>query len=103
MERVLIAAAKAGKDGVPIRCIQIGSISAHSISLPSPVLRSSAIQLMGSGIGSMSFDQFIKAIDDVLQSAIPGKFEIATTTVPLAKVEDAWTTEIPGARTVFLV
>jgi hypothetical protein len=30
-------------------------------------------------------------------------FEIATTTVPLSKVEDAWSTEIRQSRTVFLV
>lgn len=102
MERVLIAATKAGKDGVPIRCIQIGSASANNITLPSPVLRSSSIQLMGSGIGSIPVDQIFKAIDGVLQAAVPGKFEIATTTVPLSQIETAWTIEQAGARTVFL-
>ncbi len=104
MERLLIAAAKAGKDGVPIRFLHIGGASgAFSISLPGPVLRSSAIQLMGSGIGSVPFNHLVKAIEGVLQAATPGKFEIATTTVPLSNVEDAWSTEIGQSRTVFLV
>jgi len=52
-ERLLIAAAKAGKDSAPIRFVQVGSASGSDISLPSAALRSSAIELMGSGIGSV--------------------------------------------------
>ncbi len=103
MERLLVAAAQAGREGVPIRCIQIGAVGADSISLPSQVLRSSAIQLMGSGIGSVPFSHLLKAIEGVLQATLPGAFEIATTSVPLSSVEDAWSTEIPQSRTVFLV
>jgi NADPH:quinone reductase-like Zn-dependent oxidoreductase len=103
MERLLMAAAKAGKDGVPIRFIQIGAASAYSISLPNAVLRSSAIQLMGSGIGSVPFNRLLKGIEGVLQATVPGKFEIATTPVPLSNVEGAWSTEIPQSRIVFLV
>lgn len=102
MERLLIAAAKAGKDGAPIRVVHIGAVSADNISLPSPVLRSSALQLMGSGIGSVPFNRLLKAIEGVLQATVPGRFEIATTTVPLSKVEDAWSTEARQPRTVFL-
>src|ERR1700677_2757722 len=40
-ERLLIAGAKAGKDAMPIRFVQIGSISGPDIALPSAVLRSS--------------------------------------------------------------
>ena len=104
MERLLIAATKAGKEGVPIRFLHIGSASgAYSISLPSPVLRSSAIQLMGSGMGSIPFNRLLKAIEGVLQATVPGRFEIATTAIPLAYIEDAWSREIPQSRTVFLV
>jgi hypothetical protein len=104
MERLLIAATKAGEDGVPIRFLHIGSASgALNISLPSPVLRSSAIQLMGSGMGSIPLNRLLKAIEGVLQAAVPGKFEMATTTVPLSQVEDAWSREIHQSRTVFVV
>jgi NADPH:quinone reductase-like Zn-dependent oxidoreductase len=44
-ERLLIAGAKAGKDAVPIRFVQIGSITGPNITLPSAALRSSAIEL----------------------------------------------------------
>ena len=103
MERLLIAAAKAGKDEVPTRFIQIGAVSAQNISLPSPVLRSSSIQLMGSGIGSVPFDRLLKAVEGVLQAAVPGAFETATTTVPLSQVENAWSKELSQSRPVFLI
>jgi NADPH:quinone reductase-like Zn-dependent oxidoreductase len=103
MERLLVAAAKAGEEGVPIRCIQIGGASASSISLPNQILRASALQLMGSGIGSVPFNRLLNAIEGVLQATVPGHFEIATTPVPLSNVEDAWSTEIRQSRTVFLM
>ncbi|HET8844193.1 MAG TPA: zinc-binding alcohol dehydrogenase family protein [Ktedonobacteraceae bacterium] len=103
MERLLIAAARAGEDGVPIRFVHIGAVSAPNISLPSPVLRSSAIQLMGSGIGSIPSDRLLKAIEGVLQTAVPGKFKIATTSVPLSNIEEAWSMDTGQSRTVFLV
>jgi NADPH:quinone reductase-like Zn-dependent oxidoreductase len=103
MEQLLIAAAKAGADGVPIRFIQIGAASAPNITLPNAALRSSAIQLMGSGIGSVPFKRLIKAIEGVLQASVPGGFEIATETVPLSEITAVWSAETSQARTVFLV
>lgn len=49
-ERLLIAGAKARADAVPIRFVQIGSVSGPDITLPSPVLRSSAIELMAAAV-----------------------------------------------------
>ena len=45
LEQLLIAAAKAGAEAVPIRFVQIGAISGPNITLPSAVLRPSAIEL----------------------------------------------------------
>lgn len=102
-ERLLIAAAKAGAEGVPIRFVQIGSVSGPNITLPSAVLRSSAIELMGSGINSISRERFVEAIGGVLQAAIPGGFQIATKTVPLSEVERAWSGDASTRRTVLTV
>jgi NADPH:quinone reductase-like Zn-dependent oxidoreductase len=103
MERLLRAAARAGADGVPIRCVQIGSISASNISLPSSILRSSSIELMGSGGGSISQDRLLKTFEGVLQAAVPGNFTIATTQIPLSQIKDAWSTENARSRTVFVM
>jgi len=100
-ELLLIAGAKAGPDGVPIRFVQIGAMSGGEISLPSAVLRSSAIELMGSGIGSVPLEGLIKSIHGLMAAAVPGGFKIATSAVPLADVEAAWAQEDKRARTVF--
>jgi NADPH:quinone reductase-like Zn-dependent oxidoreductase len=101
-ERLLIAGAKAGPDGVPIRFIQIGSVGGQDISLPSAVLRSSAIKLMGSGIGSVPFDRLLAAIGALLEAAGPSGFRITARPVPLSEVERAWASE-DSMRTVFTV
>ncbi len=102
-ERLLIAGAKAGREAVPIRFVQIGSVSGPDITLPSAALRSSAIVLMGSGIGSIPLDRFVHAIDGLLRAAAPAGFKIATNPVPLSDVEQAWPRDDSVRRTVFTV
>ncbi len=102
-ERLLIAAAKAGADAVPIRFVQGGSASGSDITLPSAVLRSSAIELMGSGIGSIALDCFVRCIGELLHAAVPGGFQIAAKAVPLSEVEQAWPNDDSTRRTVFTV
>jgi NADPH:quinone reductase-like Zn-dependent oxidoreductase len=102
-ERLLIAAAKAGAEGVPIRFVQIGSVSGADITLPSAVLRSSAIELMGSGIGSIPLERLIDAVSGLLQATLPGGFAIATNPVALSDVEQAWPRDDSTRRTVFTV
>jgi NADPH:quinone reductase-like Zn-dependent oxidoreductase len=98
---LLIAAAKAGAEAVPVRFVQIGSVSGQDVALPAAVLRASAIELMGSGIGSIKFDRLVAAVDGVLRAAIPGGFRIATRTVPLSQVEQAWRDKDGAGRIVF--
>lgn len=102
-ESLLTSAAKAGKDGAPIRYVQIGAIGGSDITLPGAVLRSSAITLMGSGIGSIPLDRLISATAELLYATVPGGFEIATKTASLSEVEDAWSLDDSNRRTVFKV
>jgi NADPH:quinone reductase-like Zn-dependent oxidoreductase len=100
-ERVIIAGAKAGKEAVPIRFVQIGAVSAPNITLPSAALRSSAITLMGSGINSIALDRLVKAIDELMQAAVPGGFKIVTKVFPLSEVEHVWAAADSMPRIVF--
>jgi NADPH:quinone reductase-like Zn-dependent oxidoreductase len=100
-ERLLIAAAKAAKEAVPIRVVQVGSTGGSDITLPGAVLRSSAIELMGSGIGSIALDRLIQVTRDLLHATVPGGFAIATNPVPLSDVERAWPNDDSRRRTVF--
>lgn len=96
----LIAAARAGPDGVPIRFIQIGSMSGSDIILPSAVLRSSAIEMLGSGIGSVSVPGLLQAVQGVFEAAPRAGFTIAVKRMPLAQIEAAWQDERSDRRVV---
>ncbi len=100
-ERLLIAGAKAGKDALPIRFVQVGAASGSDITLPGAVLRSSAIELIGSGIGSIPLDRLVDVIGKLLHAAMPAGLKIKTTPVPLPDVEQAWPRDDSTRRTVF--
>ena len=99
--RRFVAGAKAGKEGLPIRFVHIGSVSGPNITLPSAALRSSAIELMGSGIGSIPLDRLVKSVQELMLAAIPAGFAIATKTFPLSEVETVWDTAGSVPRVVF--
>lgn len=102
-ETLLIAAAKATPDLKSVRYVQIGSVSGSDITLPSAVLRASAIQLMGSGIGSVSLEKFIQVIAELLQATASEKFHINTITAPLSDVEILWNQPENSERLVFIM
>jgi len=99
---LLNAAAQAGRDGATLRFVQVGSASGADLSLPAAVLRAAAIELMGSGIGSVRPQRLFAAINGVLTAAGPAGFSIATTALPLSEVGPAWERDGAGRRLVFL-
>ena len=102
-EILIVAAAKAGKESMPIRFVQIGAASGGNITLPSAALRSSALVLMGSGIGSIPFEGLVSAIRGVMQAVVPSMLRIKTETVPLADIEQTWNKNSGKSRFVFVV
>jgi NADPH:quinone reductase-like Zn-dependent oxidoreductase len=100
-ERVLVAAAKAAPDAVPIRYVQIGSAAGQEITLPGAVLRAKAIELMGSGLGSVPVGRLLAEIREMLEAVRPAGLRIATKPVPLSEVADAWPQDDSRRRTVF--
>lgn len=101
-ETLIVAAAKAGRDAVPIRFVQLGAMGGSDIRLPSAALRSSALQLMGSGIGSIPQPRIVAAIRGVLEAAPAAGLRIATRPTPLADVATAWNAPAAGDRVVFV-
>lgn len=83
-----------------IRYVQIGSISGHVINFPGAVLRSSGLELTGSGLGSVSNVGLVTAIGEVFNAVTPAGLSIDTAAEPLSGVESAWL--LPGReRRVF--
>jgi NADPH:quinone reductase-like Zn-dependent oxidoreductase len=102
-ERILIAGAKAGKEGVPVRFVQIGSMSAPDITLPSAVVRATAITIMGSGIGSVPMNGLVRSIAELMKATVPGGFKIATKAFPIADVGRVWADTDSSRRIVFRI
>jgi len=99
--QLLIAAARSAPQGVPIRFIQVGSMSGPELALPSAVLRSSSIELMGSGINSVPAARLFAAIASVLQATRSAGFQIAAEVAPLSEVEKRWKAGSASRRLVF--
>jgi NADPH:quinone reductase-like Zn-dependent oxidoreductase len=91
-ELILKAAAGHGSpEGEPrIRFVQIGSISANAITLPAQLLRSSGVELLGSGLGSLSSQQILQSLRVMFGAVSKVPFAIDIDRVPLQKVEEAW-------------
>lgn len=100
---ILTALARHTTGQTPVRYVQVGSLSGADIALPSAVLRSSPIVLMGSGIGSLSLAQLIQATGEMLQAAVQGGFTIAATRARLEDVAQAWSQDDSKKRTVFVM
>jgi NADPH:quinone reductase-like Zn-dependent oxidoreductase len=100
-ETLIIAAAKAGKEAVPVRFVHIGGASLEDVQLPGAALRSSAIVLIGSGVNSVPFPNLLAAVQSVFQAAVPANLKINIKTVPLALLEHFWNADAEKARVVF--
>lgn len=96
-ERMLGAAAKVLGEGRRLRVVQVGNASGATINLPGAVLRSAAIELMGSGIGSVPFEGLVASVAGVF--GVPG-LALPVRRAPLSDVETVWSME-GDQRTVF--
>jgi NADPH2:quinone reductase len=93
---------KGGSFAAPrIRFVQIGSMAGEAITLPSATLRSSGLELLGSGFGSASLQQLLEAIGEIFQEAARKPFQISVKAAPLDKVEALWNNSEQGVRLVF--
>ncbi len=85
------------------RLVEVGSSAGRTITLPSAILRSIDLTILGSGFGSASLEQILAAIPKLFEMAAAGKLTIAVEPVPLAQVESAWNRVEKGRRIVFTV
>ena len=102
-ELVLQAISQKGlrKAGARIRFIQIGESAGKTISLPAATLRSSGLELMGSGFGSASLDQIRQALAEFFQVAAKEPLQFHARAVPLSEIEMLWDSPEAGTRLVF--
>ena len=87
---IIIAIAKAIKDAHPVRFVQVGEASRETVELPGAALRSSAIQIMGSGLKSVPLPKLLAGVHKTFDLAAHGKLFLPTKVVPLATVAENW-------------
>ncbi|MFC6183023.1 quinone oxidoreductase family protein [Pseudoxanthomonas japonensis] len=91
--RVLKAAThnRAARTGEPrMRYVQIGTSAGDEVPLRGDMLRSSGLELIGSGIGSVSVSDFMAGAAELLAAASAAGFDTPFNSVPLHSIADAW-------------
>ena len=71
------------------------------IALPADVLRSSGLEILGSGPGTIPLADIVGAIPQFMALAATGDLPIDIDEVPLAEVEPGWHRRSGGRRIVF--
>jgi NADPH2:quinone reductase len=84
-----------------VRYIQIGSMAGATIPLPAATLRSSGLELLGSGFGSASLDHIAQSLTAYFSAAAANPFQTSIQTAPLRDVERLWNTPERATRLVF--
>src|SRR5260221_157571 len=85
------------------RLIEIGEMAGPAIALSAAALRSSGLELYGSGGGSVPHEAIFEAFPQVWALAIAGKLRIKTEPISLAEVEHAWQRRDLDGRRLVLV
>ncbi|WP_237882386.1 quinone oxidoreductase family protein [Pseudomonas sp. PGPR40] len=100
----VIAAATAGRGSrlgeSRLRYIQLGSIAGETIPISAHSLRSSGLEILGSGIGSVSIRELVAAAGQLLAAIPAAGFDTPVTTLPLSAVAEAWDDESDNRRIV---
>lgn len=90
-------------DAAPrIRFVNIGSVAGASVALNAGVLRSSGLEMMGSGLGSVSHVSLIDAMAQVMRIAVAERLSIDVLARDMCEVSEAWQ-ETTRSRIVFQI
>ena len=100
-DMLVSAITNAAKTMRPVRYCVVGGVGSAGATISSGLLRAAPVTLMGSGIGSVPWPDFLAATAAVLDEAVTGALSIPTTTVPLADVTAYWDRADVRTRIVF--
>lgn len=105
----LILAALSGKGHTThrVRIVTVGGMAGDKIQLSSSVLRSSDIQILGSGLGSIPPADMHRLFEELLPEtfrlAAEGKLKIDTVTADMKDVDKVWNMEIGSAKRLVIM
>jgi NADPH:quinone reductase-like Zn-dependent oxidoreductase len=87
----------------PLTWVEVGAIGGPETPLPAAALRSARLQIVGSGIGSVPGRDFVDELPKLAEAVAEGAFDIRARAVPLAEVEQVWTTTRGGDDRIVFV
>jgi len=107
-ELILASLQGKGHNTHPVRVVTVGGMAGDKIELSSSILRSSDIQISGSGLGSLPAAEmrilFSEILPEMLQLAADETLKIETVTAHLKDIETAWNQNVDaGKRLVILI
>ena len=86
----------------PVRIVSVGDMAGETINLASGILRSSSIEILGSGLGSFSQSDWktfnTRLLPELFQLAADKKLIIETQTEKLVDIEAAWNKSIADGK-----
>jgi len=101
-EATLEAIAKRENATSRLRYVQIGQSAGPTIPLDSSLLRSSAVELLGSGFGSVALPDLLTSISDFFAEAARQPFDVSVRALPLSDITSAWDEPEGDSRFVFI-
>jgi NADPH:quinone reductase-like Zn-dependent oxidoreductase len=84
-----------------IRFVQIGQSAGPTITLAGATLRSSGLELLGSGFGSASMEEIFRVLAEFFRVAAKAPFVTKIQPAALREVESLWNVPERGGRLVF--
>ncbi len=81
--------------------VHIGGVAGPTITLPGALLRSSGVTVVGSGLGSAPFPEFLGGLAPFFEAFVAGHFRQGTEVRPLAEVTAHWGRTGEDRRLVF--
>ena len=89
--------------GRPLTWLEIGAIAGPEAAIPAAALRAARLQIVGSGIGSVSGRDFVKELPKLAEAVAHGAFDVRAKAVPLSEVEQVWTRSAGTSDRIVLV
>ena len=85
-----------------VRLVEVGESAGPTITLPAAVLRSSGLEIYGSGAGTIPIDRIMESIPQFMARLASGELRVDAERVPLGAIEDAWQRDQRGRRLVII-
>ena len=84
-----------------VQFVQVGTLAGPTISLAGTKLRSSGLEILGTGLGSVTNQDLLAGIGGFFKALAAGRFRVAVQVYPLSDVERSWSATAGDKRVVF--